>query len=98
MAMDKVLKPDRLDVDPQSLTAEKVFKHWKKTFDNFLTQLEAINPGRQPAERVEINKLDILTNFVSAAVYCCIEESTTYTSAVKTLEKALAKSKNKTFA
>ena len=36
--MNKALKSSRLDVDPNSPTAAKQWKHWKRTFDNFITE------------------------------------------------------------
>ena len=36
--MNKALKPSRLAVDPNSPTAAKQWKHWKRTIDNFITE------------------------------------------------------------
>ena len=36
--MSKALKPCRLDVDPTSPKAAKEWKHWKRAFDNFITE------------------------------------------------------------
>ena len=34
--MDKVLRPERLDTDPNSGTAAKEWLHWRRTFENFM--------------------------------------------------------------
>ena len=36
--MDALLKPARLDLDRNSPTAAKEWKHWHKTFTNFITE------------------------------------------------------------
>ena len=36
--MNRILKPDRLDLDPNSPTAAKEWKHWFRTFDNFIIE------------------------------------------------------------
>ena len=51
--MDKYYKPVRLDTDPNSPSAAKEYKHWLKTFENFITALP-----EEPAP----NKLNLLRN------------------------------------
>ena len=65
--MDRLLKPERLDTDPSSPSAAQEWKHWRRTFENFL---EAV-PGE------DVNELRLLTNFVSPRVYETISECTT---------------------
>ncbi len=36
--MDTLLKPARLDLDPNSPSAAKEWKHWHKTFTKFLSE------------------------------------------------------------
>jgi len=55
--MDKILRPERLEVDSGSSTAADDFKHWHKTFTNYIAALET--PER------EINKLQVLINLLS---------------------------------
>ena len=52
--MDRLLKPERLDSDPNSSFASKEWTHWLKTFQNFMSVL--------PTEG--LNKLCVLTNYV----------------------------------
>ena len=84
--MERFLKPERLDVDPSVGDADKLYKHWKKTFDNFLESLE------------EPNKLSILVNFVSARVYEYIAECDTFEDAIEILKNTYIKPKNEVFA
>ena len=37
LIMDKVLKPKRLDVEPGTVNASAKYKHWHKTFTNYLS-------------------------------------------------------------
>ena len=84
--MERYLKPDRLDVDPNAGDADKQYKHWKKTFDNFLASLP------------EPQKLSILINFVSARIYEYISDIDTFEEAIEILEKTYVKPKNEVFA
>ena len=84
--MERFLRPERLDVDPSSADADKQFKHWQKTFDNFVASSD--NP----------QKLSILTNFVSARVYEYIADATTFESAIEILQDTYVKKKNEVFA
>ena len=38
--MNKVLKPERVDVDPGSIQAIAEFSHWFKTFTHYLDALQ----------------------------------------------------------
>ncbi|XP_069957120.1 uncharacterized protein [Cherax quadricarinatus] len=51
--MERLLKPERLDCDPSLSTAAQEWKHWFKTFENFL--------GALPKE--DLDKLSLLINF-----------------------------------
>ena len=86
--MDRFLKPERLDADPNSPTASQEWTHWHRTIKSFLSSIEACNPG----------KLDTLINFVSPTVYGYIADCTTYDSAERTLQGLYVKPKNEVFA
>ena len=86
--MDKVLRPERLEVDPSSPNARTDYKHWLRTFRNYLTAVPDKNvPG-----------LHVLINFVSATVYSYIEGATTLDGALEMLQRIYAKPKNEIFA
>jgi len=67
------LKPSRLEIDVNS---EAAWKHWKRTFKNFITKHEAHENGST------FNKFRLLTNFVSADIFEFIEDCNTYEAAV----------------
>ena len=55
--MDKVLRPERLETDPNRGEASKEWLHWKRTFDNFL----AVLPQR-PQQALGIGELRFSLN------------------------------------
>ena len=83
--MDKILKPSRLDTDPSSPTAAKEWKHWYRTFMNFIKESGDSAP----------NKLRALVNCVSLNVYELIEDCE---SAVAKLERSYVRLPNEVFA
>ena len=84
--MDKVLWPERLDTDPNSGTAAKEWLHWRRTFENFMAVL--------PQEGLD--KLAVLSNFVSPSIFQHIEDCTDYETSIETLQTL--KTKNEIFA
>ena len=86
--MDKVLRPERFDTKPNARDASKSWRHWLTTFENFV---EAI-----PNE--EVNKLNVLINYVSSEVYQLFYEATTYDEAINLLKSLYVKTPNEIFA
>lgn len=86
--MDKILRPERFDADPNVQSASVIWKHWFRTFNTFITK----------AETTERDKLDILINYVAPTVYEYIAECKTFDSAISTLERIYVKPKNEVFA
>ena len=64
------MKPERLSEDPNNQDAAKQWKHWARTFHNYLESLEQERRDGDPA----INKLRILTNSVDYIVFDYIED------------------------
>ena len=85
--MDTLLKPTRLDLDPNSATAAKEWKHWHRTFTNFIDECGEKAP----------DKYRTLVNYVSHNVYEYIEDCTDYNSALKVLEQLFIKMPNEIF-
>ena len=56
---------------------EKEWKHWKTTFHNYVTAYEAVG---------EVNKLDVLTKFLSCTVYEHIDGCQKYDDAIRILD------------
>ena len=86
--MSKALKPIRLDLDPNSSDAAKQWKHWKRTFDNFIEECGETAPDRFRS----------IVNFISAEVFDYVEDCTTYDAVIETLERLFVKTPNKIFA
>ena len=86
MSMDKILRPERLDLDVKSTNAEEDYNHWIRTFENFL---EAVTKSNDEAD-----KLKVLTNFVTPKVYHYIADCDTFESAKAVLQSLFIKKKN----
>ena len=86
--MYKVLRPEHLETKPDSVSANKEWLHWRRTFDNFISVL--------PSEGLD--KLRVLTNFVSPEIFQYIEESTSYEQAMETLHNLFVKPTNEIYA
>jgi len=84
--MEKVLKPQRLDAKPGLKTAADEFKHWLKTFEDYLDALSAAD--------LEPDKYKVLTNLVSSQVYRYFADVEDYDSAIGTLKELYVKPKN----
>ena len=85
--MEKILRPERLDADPSSSEASKVWLHWKKTFQNFLATLDR-----------SVDKLGVLTNYLFPNVYQFIEDCVDYDSAMDSLQSLYVKPTNEVYA
>ncbi len=88
LKMDKALRPERFEGSANTATSAKEFAHWLKTLENYLGSLTQEN----------LNKLSILTNFVSPTVYEYFSECTDYATAIEALKKTYVKPTNEVFA
>ena len=88
--MDKHLRPERLDIEVKSATAEKDYKHWLRTFTNYKNAVTSTNATADP--------LALLVNYVSSTVYNHIADEITYDNAIKKLEQLYVRKKNTVFA
>ena len=86
--MDKVLRPERFDTSPNAQDASKSWRHWLATFENFV----AVIPGE------EVNKLNVLINYVSSDVYQLFCDAATYDEAINLLKNLYVKTPNEIFA
>ncbi|GFS77861.1 hypothetical protein NPIL_168011 [Nephila pilipes] len=89
LIMEQLLKPERFDIDPTCSNAETKWRHWKKTFENFLGGIKTLT---------EENKLPLLSNYVTSNVYQFINDCTTYTGAIAILDSLFIKKRNVIFA
>ena len=91
--MEKYLRPDRFETDPNTLNAAKEYRHWYETFKNFL---ENNSSKEKPIE--DKHKLSLLVNFISHSVYEYIIEAKTFDDAIKILDSLYIKPTNEVFA
>lgn len=87
--MDKLLRPERLEVEPSSSTAAQQWTHWIRSFENFIEAVNATESKKQ---------LNILINYVSPTIYGFISECSTYEEALAILKKIYVKPRNEIFA
>ena len=89
---DKAFKPSRLDLNPDSSSATGQYRHWLKTFENFLCTLKLpdsyssrINETFTEAMATDLMRLDALTNFISHEIWADVKDCSTYVEAIETL-------------
>ncbi|VDP89196.1 unnamed protein product [Echinostoma caproni] len=86
--MDRHLRPDRFDTDPNSPNGADSWEHWYYTFTNFLG----------PVEKHKPDKLKALMHFLPPTVYKFVSRCTDYDSAITTLQFLYIQTKNEIFA
>ena len=80
--MEKVLRPERLDVSPNTVDAPRAWRHWLATFENFIESLQ------RPDENLD--KLRILTNFVAPEIYELFSDFNNYDEAIAKLKATVS--------
>ena len=86
--MEKVVRPEKFDVAPNSPNATKHWKLWVRGFKYFLTLLTDQNP----------DKLELLFLHIGTNVADIIQDATTYDAAIDLLEQAYVKPVNEVYA
>jgi len=86
----KCLQPEKLSIDPNSTLAEDEWNFWFKTFTNFV---EAMPRGENA-----VDKLSVLTAYLTAPIYKLISKEATYEGAIAHLERLFVKPKNEIYA
>ncbi|XP_069791289.1 uncharacterized protein [Narcine bancroftii] len=76
--MERLIRPEKLDIDPRSATAFKAFNFWLLNFENFLRLIEVEEDNQC---------LTALLSMVSLRVYENIHDETTYPAAIKVLKE-----------
>ena len=96
--MDRLLRPRIFETEPTDSQAEKSFKHWKMTFENFVEEHLPVTPAPDTndaaavtaaatAEASRKRKLhSALINNISANIHDLIAECTDYDSAMTVLQ------------
>ena len=83
-----LLKPERLDLDPNSPTAAKVWKYWLRTFNNFIAECGNGAP----------DKYRTIINLMTHNVFDYVEDCVAFYSVVKTVQNLYIKTPNEIFA
>lgn len=83
----KILLPTRFDGDAASPFAAREFTHWHATFANFLQGMGD-----------DLNRLSVLTNFVSSRVYEYVQDCKTFDEAINALKVIYVKRTNEIYA
>ncbi|VDP95672.1 unnamed protein product [Echinostoma caproni] len=86
--MERYLRPERFNADPNTPNSSKIWRHWFCTFDRFLAKIGIEDP----------EKLNFLYNYISLSIYDYVADCKSYSDAVKTLEKLFIKPPNEVFA
>ena len=84
----KILAPEKLTTEPSDSSAEKNYRHWKRTFENFLEDCGENAP----------DKLRCLTRYVSADLFERFADATKYQDATAILDGLYIRPKNEIFA
>ena len=87
--MDRILRPERFDVEPSTPQSERRYKHWKLTFENYLTVI-----GNDSGIGNTSKNFFALINTISAAVYDIISDTNDNYSAIKALNATYIKPVN----
>ena len=99
--MDRLLKPQILNVDPGDQLAFKAYKHWIKTFTAFAQAAQQSLPAANRDENNPnrgVDKLALLTCYLSPEIYELVEGCETYESSKTVLDQTFLKRKNTTHA
>ena len=83
--MERLLRPERFDLDEKSANAEEDYSHWLKTFEKFLAAICEPNTN--------VNSLQVLVNNITPNVYHQIVDATTYDQAKTALNSLFVKQK-----
>ena len=85
--MTKTLTPDKLTTDPGQPLTENIYRHWKKTFENYIEECGENAP----------DKLRCLTKYVSHNIYEYFSEKTTFEAAIQVLDGIFIRPKNEIY-
>ncbi len=91
--MEKLLKPPKLAIDPNEVSAAKEWKHWVRTFRSYMNRYVVSSPELADAEMLEA-----LNSLATADVYEYVENCETYDQAERLLQKLYVKEPNEVFA
>ena len=86
----KCLQPEKLDTNPNAQAAEDDLKFRLKTFTNLVNAMLRSENA--------LDRLHVLTAYLTAPIYKLIQKETTYEGAIEALEQLFVKPKNEIYA
>ena len=104
--MDRLLRPKTLEIEATLPNAEKLYRHWKATFENCLDSSLTAVPDGTPGDEVSLaaaataraandkKKCQALVNHVSSSVWELINHCNTYAEAIAILDTAFIRPTN----
>ena len=92
--MDRILKPAKFLIDPDSSTATKEWRHWVRTFRSYVNRFVSANSSQEADE----DRLAALVSCATPEVFEYFDQCTTYEEAEETLERLYVKQRNEIFA
>nr|XP_039248852.1 uncharacterized protein LOC120326598 [Styela clava] len=92
--MDRLFKPESLELDPEAATR---YKHWKLNFQSFLTEVEAAQTALGEQGR-QVNKRLLIFRYLSHKNYAHVEDCETFEAVISELDKLYVKPKSDVYA
>ena len=104
--MDRLLRPRILEIETTLPNAEKLYRHWKATFENYLDSSLTAVPDGTPGDDVSLataataraendkKKCRALVNNVSSSIWELINDCNTYAEAIAILDTAFIRPTN----
>ena len=89
------MRPERFETEPNAPNAEKLYKHWKLTFINYLeTAITAGEGNNDNQTNINRKKLFALISTVSADVFDIVSDTDNFDTAIQALDNAYIKPMN----
>ena len=92
--MDKILQPGKLAIDPNSPSATKEWKHWKRIFTSYVNKYITLTTS----DDIEGDKLSALVSCATPEVFEYFDHCQTFSEAETILEQLFVKQPNDIFA
>ena len=93
--MDRLMRPEQFEIEPNAPNAEKLYKQWKLTFINYLeTAITAGEGNNDNQTNINHKKLFALINNISADVFDIVSDTDNFDAAIQALDNAYIKPMN----
>ena len=92
--MEKLLKPPRLSIDPNSPSAGKEWKHWVRRFESYASHFAKSMSN----EEADAYRLNALVNYADTEIYGYFDHCETYEEAEGILQELYVKEPSEIFA